>query len=791
MSKEIVLTRGDDTDVFENIFLVVHFKTKRNLDGYTASLTIENPHNVMRKYEVIDNAFKVDFDKITTSTLGVGVHKANIKLYDTLNKIKTVYNFTINVQDEFETNIPVKNEHEIEIILEPDGISKYKDYNELLKKPSINNVILEGNKTFEDIGVTFEANKIATELIKQHNTNPESHKHLQDQIYNKQDKLIAGANITIIDGIISSLGSEGGVTTDYKHLGNKPKINNIVLDNNLSLDELGIQPKGEYITEDVLNNKGFLTSVPSGYITEEELEAEKFLKEVPPEYYTDAQNQEVYATIGELELKQDKLTAGENISIVEDLDNGITTISAQIPENYVTEEELSNLNFSTEDKIRELLNEKQNNLRAGDNIRLYRNIDGTYTISAIDSKNPKDIVSYNGLANKPFINGIELVGSKSLSDLGIQPAGEYQNKLMAGENIIIENNTIKAYIPEHICTDAELQQGLSTKADKSTTLLGYGILDSYTKEEVDNNIKNNIDSKVTDIIISAPNGVASYTETTLTAQSGLTVAFSNGLTSDNLYKNIIHTLDNDITIDISSLEYNELYKTFYLMLLHKNNVTSLIITPKVLYNHIISEVIPNDLAGFVKNVNENKTYEMLVQDVDTYYPSQVYLKIIGEGSIIKNEQEFIKISSFTPYSAYRILNKDEMLLQIKDFQTKFEVGEGFTFKNNKLEYEIPFNYVTKEFLIENSFATQVNINDAISNHNIDTLSHHDIRTKVNNIEKTIPNLVTNEKLTSELQPYALITDVPDGRDFCTREEYDSLLQRINTLENLVNQLTNK
>lgn len=57
-------------------------------------------------------------------------------------------------------------------------------------------------------------------------------------------------------------GSGGGETTDYIDLLNKPKINNVELNDNKTLDELGIQPKGTY-----------LTSVPSVYKTKAENDA--------------------------------------------------------------------------------------------------------------------------------------------------------------------------------------------------------------------------------------------------------------------------------------------------------------------------------------------------------------------------------------------------------------------------------------------------------------------------------------------------------------------------------------
>ena len=70
-------------------------------------------------------------------------------------------------------------------------------------------------------------------------------------------------------------------------------------------------------------------------------------------------------------------------------------------------------------------------------------------------------INYNELNNKPQINSIELSGNKSLDDLGIQPKGEY-------------------------LTSASI----ANKADKATTLAGYGITDAYTKGEVDSALVN-------------------------------------------------------------------------------------------------------------------------------------------------------------------------------------------------------------------------------------------------------------------------------------------------------------
>jgi hypothetical protein len=51
-----------------------------------------------------------------------------------------------------------------------------------------------------------------------------------------------------------SIGTGGG-TLNYENLYNKPKINNVELIQNKSLDELGIQEKGEYPSQSLSNKE--------------------------------------------------------------------------------------------------------------------------------------------------------------------------------------------------------------------------------------------------------------------------------------------------------------------------------------------------------------------------------------------------------------------------------------------------------------------------------------------------------------------------------------------------------
>ena len=87
---------------------------------------------------------------------------------------------------------------------EEEWLSEMKDYNELDNKPQINNHILSGNQSSDDLGL--------------------------------QNKLTAGENITISeDNVISA---EGGGVTDYDDLTDKPRINGYVLSGNKSSDDL-------------------------------------------------------------------------------------------------------------------------------------------------------------------------------------------------------------------------------------------------------------------------------------------------------------------------------------------------------------------------------------------------------------------------------------------------------------------------------------------------------------------------------------------------------------------------
>lgn len=86
---------------------------------------------------------------------------------------------------------------------------------------------------------------------------------------------------TLLGAFMFKLSSGGsGGTDDYNDLSNKPTINNIILEGNKTLADLGIQAAGDYATKDYVNGKiptltsqltndsGFINTVDSSLSTD-------------------------------------------------------------------------------------------------------------------------------------------------------------------------------------------------------------------------------------------------------------------------------------------------------------------------------------------------------------------------------------------------------------------------------------------------------------------------------------------------------------------------------------------
>ena len=198
-------------------------------------------------------------------------------------------------------------------------------------------------------------------------------------------------------------------------------------------------------------------------------------------------------------------------------------------------------------------------------------------------------IDYNKALNKPRINDIELIGNKTSQDLNLADANHNhdnlygtkqeildlqtnkQDKLTAGENIVIDDNVISADLNDYLTIDGAIntyetienvqtlsdivsghtgdiesleankadtshthtksevglsnvdntsdankpisnatQTALNSKADKATTLSGYGITDTYTQTEIDTKLNNTRTYKILDTVVSTWTASTTY-----------------------------------------------------------------------------------------------------------------------------------------------------------------------------------------------------------------------------------------------------------------------------------------
>ena len=162
----------------------------------------------------------------------------------------------------------------------------------------------------------------------------------------KQDKLVSGSNIKTVNN--QSLLGSGNITIEsgagsYVDLTNKPKINNVELVGNKSLNELGIQPQGNYaLSSDIPTQLNQLTDDTNHrVVTDTEKEtwnskqnAINSLNLLPSDLVSDANQSKKFVTIQEKSAwnsKQNKLVSGENIKTINDeslLGSGNITIES-------------------------------------------------------------------------------------------------------------------------------------------------------------------------------------------------------------------------------------------------------------------------------------------------------------------------------------------------------------------------------------------------------------------------------------------------------------------------------
>ena len=290
------------------------------------------------------------------------------------------------------------------------------------------------------------------------------------------------------DDNIALLNGEDLGTNNYQDLQNKPSLNGKTLEASTNIvPAIQVQaiPTKLTITPSLGNQTGQAVELP-GYDTSTNasgiLTSQVF--GILNDKYTKEEIDNINSAINTaISKKQDKLTAGANIRIVDNVISAFNNhLFLHLDENdtehqaYVYSFIKSNLEFylfaeiTYEGKVVVLPLVAIENNESLYLKGMYLKDDSTIVeVSAVLVANGNisvntseiSISDYNQLTNKPQINSVELSGNKTLADLGIQAAGNYALKSDIPTKVSeLQNDS-------QFVTETALTDGLAPKADKT------------------------------------------------------------------------------------------------------------------------------------------------------------------------------------------------------------------------------------------------------------------------------------------------------------------------------------
>ena len=316
------------------------------------------------------------------------------------------------------------------------GIEFISSYSELKDKPFINGQeLLSGDNSLDKLGIQPKGNYTTNEFV-ENLTNAIINKlnlHIKDfedfikklNTYFEYDSdhqaikvlldlyTVTGKNISA--GGYNNSGTEITVPKSYGELTEKPQINGQeLLSGDNSLDKLGIQPKGNYATNEIVESQ---ISAIIEKLNNHIADFETFVKELNTYFQFDSKNQAIKVLY---DLYTDK---GKNISASGYNNSGTEII---IPKSYIE------------------------------------------------------------LTDKPTINGIEIVGNLTSKDLGLQLEGDYLTISDILNTIKQEDGTTKQYIKSELLPEVKGGDGIEVLQTISKTNISL-LVDTNTCSIGDNN----------------------------------------------------------------------------------------------------------------------------------------------------------------------------------------------------------------------------------------------------------------------------------------------------------------
>lgn len=291
---------------------------------------------------------------------------------------------------------------------------------------------------------------------------------------------------------------------DYNELINKPLINKVVVEGDKSLADYGIQPAGNYAH---LNENG---KVPLEELDDSLLgnlqfqtlwDAENNNPQLPlvptqkGQYWIVSNGGERF---GLTFNTGDWLVAGDGVWQKVDNSDAVTSVNGKIGNVILTSNDISHNN----ETVASAIESKQDKLTAGKNITIKNDV--------ISAEFNTAIIDYNLTYNKPSINGVELINAKTLEDFDIQrtiKAGENvyltqseANKMSDTVNVYDASETRKGV--SEIATQEEVNTG--TDDFRYITPKKLKIVTNGINTIIQNNYET-LDTKIDDEISRAKN----------------------------------------------------------------------------------------------------------------------------------------------------------------------------------------------------------------------------------------------------------------------------------------------
>lgn len=417
-------------------------------------------------------------------------------------------------------------------------------YSELKDKPYINGQeLVSGDNSLDKLGIQPKGNYTTNEFVESLTSAiiNKLNLHIKDfedfvktlNTYFEYDSdhqaikvlldlyTVTGKNISA--GGYNNSGTEIIVPKSYGELTEKPQINGQeLLSGNNTLDKLGIQPKGNYATNEIVESQiSAIIEKLNSHITDFEtfvnglntcfqFEPDKQAVKVLYDLYTDkgknisASGYNNSGTEIIIPKSYTELTDKPQINGQELLsgDNSLDKLGIQPKGNYTTNEFVEGLVGAVVEKLNLHITDFENFVNQLNTYfefdskhkaikvlyDLYTDTGKNISAGGYNNSGTEIIVptSYPELTDKPKINGIELVGNLTSKDLGLQLEGDYLTISDILNTVKQEDGTTKQYIKSELLPEVKGGNGIEILQTLSKTNISL-LVDTNTFSFGENN----------------------------------------------------------------------------------------------------------------------------------------------------------------------------------------------------------------------------------------------------------------------------------------------------------------